>query len=203
MGGNMGIMIDVLINLAITVMAAIGLKKSYVNNKGWSTLKWFTTDSNLIAGIFCLVYAIYRIRYMINGAKIPDGVYLMRYVATCVLGMTFFIVLLILAPWDRDYKRNFFYDDLLYHHFLCPLLTMISYLIFGQLPYKDMIATFVGAAPIFLYGFVSMILNVARVMEGPYPFLLVYKNGFWKSIMWMAIILTFGFSMSLIFAMVK
>ncbi|MBP5361705.1 MAG: hypothetical protein J6Y71_01555 [Ruminococcus sp.] len=56
----------------------------------------------------------------------------------------------------------------------------------------------IAAAPTFLYGTVTMLLNILRIIEGPYPFLYVYQQPWFMSLFWYLSILGLSYIVALI-----
>lgn len=69
------------------------------------------------------------------------------------------------------------------HHVLCPLLSLISYVRLEDGP-RPMLA--IGLVPTLAYAAVIVALNIARVIVGPYPFLHVYQQPVYVSLLWLA-----------------
>ena len=72
------------------------------------------------------------------------------------------------------------------NHFLGPLLSIIALMLADiQIPRKAVIA---AAAATLLYGGIALVLNMAKVLKGPYFFLEVYTTPVQTIVMWFAII---------------
>ena len=82
------------------------------------------------------------------------------------------------------YVGMLFTGSMLYSHFLCPVLAVLSCLFFDpdQLPGRR--AALYALIPTALYAAVTIVLNLCRLIEGPYPFLLVYQQSWWASVLW-------------------
>ena len=73
-------------------------------------------------------------------------------------------------------------------HFVCPVMLFIIYLIYDKrvkLTKKDII---IANALTFVYGAIMVPLNILKVVEGPYPFLMVYKQSLLMTIIWLIVI---------------
>jgi hypothetical protein len=72
---------------------------------------------------------------------------------------------------------------MLFTHTLCPLLALAS---FALLEHDRVSSKDIPAAMIFTlaYATIMIILNIAKVVVGPYPFLMVYNQPIWASILW-------------------
>lgn len=79
--------------------------------------------------------------------------------------------------------------SMLYQHTLCPILAVFSFLVFeieDKLPKTDMLKALI---PTLVYALIAIMLNICRVIEGPYPFLMVYSQPWYISVLWCVIIL--------------
>eukprot|EP00833_Pecoramyces_ruminatium_P004547 jgi/Orpsp1_1/1178579/evm.model.c7180000065909.2 len=80
-------------------------------------------------------------------------------------------------------------DDLLirgpqpFHHIICPIISFISFCIFeeGELTKNNILLAII---PTIIYAIVSTILNILKVLTGPYPFLEVYNQPVYLSVIW-------------------
>ena len=88
-----------------------------------------------------------------------------------------------------------------YQHFLCPLLSIGSFLLvdsFQELVDKTTLR--LALIPTVFYAIAAVIGNITKVIYGPYPFLHVYEQSVYMSIFWtviivgMAYFISFGFT---------
>ena len=119
----------------------------------------------------------------------PRGVHLLRYVSTCTVAVTFLVVVTILAPASHDYFSVLLGGSLLWLHTLCPLLSMISLIFFEGEPPLERRDELIALIPTALYAAVFVVLNLLRLVRGPYFFLLVYDQPLWMSALWLVLIL--------------
>ena len=77
-----------------------------------------------------------------------------------------------------------------YHHLLCPILALVSYIFYEkhEIKPKDNLKSLIFTI---VYSVVLVTLNVLKVVDGPYPFLQVYKQPIWYSLL-MSVIILFG-----------
>ena len=54
-----------------------------------------------------------------------------------------------------------------------------------------------------IYAFLFIILNILKIVDGPYPFLQVYKNGVYMSLIWFLLIVGGSFLLSKIIGRIK
>jgi hypothetical protein len=171
------------------VLAIIGCCLSRQEN-GMGMFRFYTEDSNILAAAAGLISAAFGLAFLTRGRAIPRRVLLLKYTGVCCLMVTFTVVLGILAPMAGagGYWVMLTRGSMLYHHLLCPLLALVSFLLTDgcALSRRD---TLLPLIPTALYAAVTVVLNLARVMVGPYPFLRVYEQPVWLSCVWVAVIL--------------
>ena len=177
-------------NLAIAGMAIYGVA-SAARHSGWSILKYYTQLSNLFGALACLLVAGFEISSLRAGKeKTPRWAYGVQFSAVCCLMVTFLVVLFVLAPdaGKHGYRTLLTEGDMLYHHLLCPVLALIVLVALERpaLPLRD---AAIAVIPTLIYAIIALILNLARRLDGPYPFLRVYRQPVSASAFWFAAIL--------------
>lgn len=182
-----------LLNLAVVVMELWATYLSAVRN-GSGLFQYYTEDSNLFALAACALCAFYQGRALKTGAALPAWVCILKYIAACCLTVTFVVVVCILAPSLEDagqsgYRLMLLTDSMLYMHLLCPIAAFVSFVFLETQPLDRKHAFRYALIPTLLYAVVSIILNIARVLDGPYIFLRVYEQPVWLSCVWVAVIL--------------
>ena len=144
---------------------------------------YYTILSNLFALIVGIIYFYYSYQ-----KKIPKIVSILRLSSVLSLTVTFLVSLFILLPsFNFDFKLIYGGTNL-FLHFVCPIMLFIIYLIYDKrvkLTKKDII---IANALTFVYGAVMVPLNILKVVEGPYPFLMVYKQSILMTIIWLIVI---------------
>ena len=190
------------LNLTMFVLGIIGC--SLEIGRGFvGVVRYYTFDSNLMgtvsSGILCAFIVISLAR---DTETIPKWVLVFKYMSTCMLTVTFLVVITVLAPMYSSYFSSpvkaytalLFNGNMLYQHFLCPILAITSTLfsdtplskddrIFNSRP-TPLKSALTAVIPTMLYAIVIVILNILKVIEGPYPFLMVYAQPVWASILW-------------------
>lgn len=120
--------------------------------------KFYTVDSNILIGIVSLILAIYEIR-LLKGSikKIPKKVYILKFIGTSAISLTFFVTLLFLTPKYGFYAM--YSNNNLFFHMIVPLLSFISYIFFEKHDNK-LRYSFLGIIPMALYSiyYISMIV---------------------------------------------
>ena len=84
---------------------------------------------------------------------------------------------------------------MLYHHTLCPVLAIISFVFLER--YENLHAI-QGLYFTAIYGIIMISLNILKIVEGPYPFLLVHNQPIIHSIIWTVLIFAITYAIALI-----
>ena len=203
------ILAAVIMNLAVVVSAIVGAVNNYNQgvggaNSGWSMLVFYTCDSNLLGAIACSILTVCYIRMLKTGKALPGWAVIIKYMAVCCLTITFLVTVFILTPfmamdarlYGMPEKMSFAQSAqfmllggcTLYHHVISPLLAFISFVLFEPLPCGAKKALGYAIIPTAIYAAVSVTLNILRIWHGPYPFLYVYEQSVWMSLVWFAVV---------------
>lgn len=172
------------LNLAIVVLEIIGAVMSW-RQLGFWMFQYYTQDSNLLALAACALLAAFQLRALRTGAAIPLWAQRLKYAAVCCLSVTFIVVVLVLAPMSGGaYGLMLLEGTMLSHHLLCPLAAFFGFMLFEKKPALRRVDAFLPAALTFLYAAVLTALNIAHIVDGPYPFLRVYAQSVPASVLW-------------------
>ena len=141
-------------------------------------LKYYTYLQNFLALIVSLIFSIVLIVCMMANRAVPEYVKGLRYIATCGLIATMFIFIVFLG---RGKKNAITEDDFFFGcsfrfansmlHYVCPILSLISFVLFErEISLSNGIWTSIAAIPSCLYWIVYTVLSVTKVWEAPYDF---------------------------------
>ena len=169
------------LNLIIIILEIIGLVICF-SSMGFGCFIYYTQLSNLFLLIASTIY-LFRYRFK---SRVVD---ILKFGATLSVLLTFLVVLFVLGIiTDLGYHWLFLEGSNLYCHLICPLLGAITFLFFDDVKLKGL-KDIIGALVFtIIYSIVLLVLNFMRVVEGPYPFLLVYKNPVYESVLWIILI---------------
>ena len=177
------------------------------SEEGWRTLRFYTTDSNLLCGIASLLYMIKSFPQL-NGEgkgvvsryfqkKQKTGVFLaeekaslitiLRFISTASLMVTFVVVLLVLGP-ENGYAHEFLGGMRFYSHLLCPFLSLFLF-VTGEEPVPKKWIPYALYATL-LYAIPLIILNATGQVSGPYSFLKIREQSLGKTMFWIVTILS-------------
>lgn len=180
---------SLILNLIIVILEVIALFVTYKNQHRIS-IEYYTEDSNILALISSLIYSL----YIIFNKEIPGWLQKFKYMTTVCITLTFIVVLLILAPmYNFNYTFMLTYGSMLYMHLLCPIIGIITFIYFDDMSSIDKKDIKKGTLLTLVYAVIIISLNILRLIEGPYPFLFVYKQPIYMSIIWFVIIIGFSY----------
>lgn len=186
--------LSLIFNILIIVFEIIGFVVTLIKN-GRIGIEYYTEESNILMLITSIVFVI----YILFNKKIPYYLKLLKYISTICLTVTFLVVILILAPmYNFNYGYLLFRNELLYHHLLCPLLSIITFIYFDDIKNYTKLDNLLASLVTLIYGIVLIILNILKVVDGPYPFLQVYRQPVIVSIIWAVTILGIAYLLALI-----
>ena len=184
--------IAVVFNLAIVVFEIVALVLS-LKRRGWQVLLFFTQISNyfsLVSSIIFVTKAAASLKT--NNSKPKTWVHVLRFVSTCLLMVTFLMVIFVLIPFmPQNAIFWLFGNSNLFQHTICPILSVVSFLTFENTESLSKKSLFFAILPTVLYGAVMLTLNLLKLVTGPYPFFYVYEFAWFVSVPWLGGILLF------------
>ena len=154
-------------------------------------------------GIMALIFSIYEIKLLKGIIKdIPKKIYLLKFISTVAVGLTFFIVFCYLGPISKDGIKSMLMNSNLFFHLIIPVLSMITFILFeknNKIKFKYV--TF-GMIPNLLYGLFYGI-NVFSHMENGivsyvYDWYWFVQNGVWTTVIVVPIIFIIAYLISLL-----
>ena len=180
--------IPLILNSILVILCIIGIFFTFKENI--FIFEYYTEDSNILAGIGSLLFVIYSIR----NKEIPMWLVMLRYISVCCLVVTFIVVVFVLIPtmsnsYLEGVRHLLLSGSMLFHHFLCPVISFLSFVLFEKderLNKKKYI--YYPFIPTLIYGFILITLNILRKVIGPYPFLMVYYQPWYMTIIWIFVI---------------
>ncbi len=177
------------VNALIVVFEVIAFVLSWIEH-GFGSFLFYTQDSNYFAMAVSFLFCVYGIKELRGKGVLPEWIDTIRYISVSCLMVTFFVVIFILMPMIRENPFIMLYGgSMLYQHTLCPVLAALSFLIFeirDRLPKTDLIKALI---PTLIYAVIAIILNLCKIIEGPYFFLMVYAQPWYMSVIWCIVVL--------------
>ena len=154
-------------------------------------LRYYTQLSNLLELFVSAAFVAEGVFRLRKGETQPSAcLRVLSYAATCVLTVTMLIVIFVLSPMrgTGGLKHLMLYQEMLYMHFLCPVIALVSFFCFERTPQLTNRHLFFAMLPTLLYAAVTITLNVLNVMHGPYPFLYVHEQSVFMSCVWFTVV---------------
>ena len=183
--------IQIIINIILIILEIIGFIL-VIQEFGLKTLEYYTEDSNFLL----LVSSIIILIYLLSDRKLPSWLNGLRYVSIVSTTLTFIVVVTVLS-WTTDWGLHYllFEGSMLYHHTLCPLMALASFILLEK---YDGLNVLHGLTFTIIYAIIMISLNVLKIVEGPYPVLLVYNQPVAVSILWTVIIFAATYAIAFI-----
>ena len=163
------------INIAVVILEIIGLRIS-ISERRWKIFAYYTQISNIITLVSSLFYVV---------SQSSIVTITLRYLSSCMLTMTFLITLFVLVPMGGGFRKLMLSGNGLYHHTLCPILSVTSYIMWEQHSSAWILPTVLT----FVYGIIMLIMNGKGLFDGPYPFFRVRNQSKLATIIWMLILI--------------
>ena len=170
----------IFISELIIVITSIPTAHAYV-------FRYYTFISNLMGMAAGLVFLISSFS---GSGRLTMAKTLLRYYATCMLTLTFIVVLAALTPMAMSVQMDpsFLYIEgsAAFHHVIHPVLSFISFVFFEDNRTLEKKQTVVMLGITACYATVLITLNIFRIVDGPYPFFQVHTFPLWFIILWIA-----------------
>lgn len=182
--------ISVLIKIIALIASIYGMLQSL---DGWFFLTFFTNLSNIFIDIMLFIFIIYDLK---KAKYIPQGMYLIKFMATISITLTFFVYMLLLAPTNNYGFIGAYLNNgagSLYVHFITPVLSIIDFLLYSESYIPSEKHVYYSVVPPLVYvGFIIVLGQVFHIrwygdMLAPYNFLNYGASTGW-----------FGFNLSLL-----
>ena len=132
-------------------------------SSGLSSLKFYTVESNILVGIASFVLLVNEYRLLNNKQeKISKYAYILKFVATVSVCLTFIVTLFYLAPSLGNKFLSLYQNTNLFFHLIVPILSFISFVFYEKtnIEYKY---TYLGIVTMIIYGIyyvVNVLLNL-------------------------------------------
>jgi hypothetical protein len=160
-------------------------ENNQVSVNGLNVLRYFTNDGNIFILITSLITGIYFIYSIIkNKEGVPRWIYLLNLMSASSGVLIFVTVVFILFPYFGPVLLQGYLMIIL--HAINPLLALVLFLLCTKGKIEKKIS-YLGMLPMAIYGIISLLLCITKVWTGdliPYPFLRVYENPVWMSILY-------------------
>ena len=174
-------------NMIVIILELAGFNIS--RSRGLMMLAFYTQLSNLVTLVSSVCYIIN------SGAAFTAA---MRYLSTVMLIMTVLVTLFVLIPSGAGFRRMMLSGNGLFHHTLCPAVSVTSYILWETHSSMWVIPVIVTL----VYGIAMLYLNHKEVVDGPYPFLRVHEQSVKATVIWMVVLILLIAAISLAVAFI-
>lgn len=174
---NSNRLLSLIIKIAIIISTVYGIIMTY---HGPITFSYFTTLSNIFVAIMILIFLINEVYSLLTNKKIilDEKLYIVKFLATISISLTFFVFLTLLAPTIDGGIINAYFGNgagSLCVHFITPVLSIIDFLFFdNEYNLKNIHAVYAIIPPLTYVLFVVIASNLGLRwgnMYAPYNFL--------------------------------
>ena len=158
---KISIILNILIfvfTLFATISMVIGFKfmdsLDVLSSRNFGAFRYFTSDSNVFAGLVSLAFVIYK--FTPKGKKnhiIPRAFYILKLAATTGVTLTMMVTVFYLAPTSNGNFLHYFMNSNFFMHLITPLLCIISFIFFEVAEPQKLVMSFTGIIPMMLYSF--------------------------------------------------
>ena len=169
--------ISIIIKLIAIVSSIYGIIRTYF---GALSFTYFTTLSNIFISVILLVFLINEIYCAIKNKNtvLNNGLYIIKFLATISITLTFFVFLTLLAPTFEGGIINSYLGNgagSLCVHFITPILAIIDFLFFdSEYKSKNSHSIYAIIPPLLYVLFVVIASSLGLrwgTMHAPYNFL--------------------------------
>ena len=172
----MKIKLSIITNIAIFVMMIFGIIISlvgipFMTNGSRSSfpnfIKYFTVQSNIFMGITAIAFAVNEILFLKKRIRINKILFVLKYIATVCVAITFFTVLFFLAPIVyRDYFFDLYVGTNFFYHLIIPLASMIIFIFAENSKEFNIKITIFGMIPFIIYSIFYVIASLTHMENG-------------------------------------
>ncbi len=147
---------------------------------GVTGFRYYTTDSNVLAAVFGLFPLYFSLRSLIRGKlQLPYWVIYLKFVGTCLVTVTFAVVLGFLGPMTPYGYRAMYQGNNLFTHLINPLLAVLS--LWGAESYPHTVIRtrdcFLSLIPTAVYG--AVYFTQVLVRKAWPDFYMFTRGGLW------------------------
>lgn len=204
MKNNLFKSIALAMHFVIVIMGSIAIfmqiflspdRRNRVSTSGADVFRFFTIDGNIfiiISSIIVIAYIIISFFKEIKNDKFLYVIQLMGAVSALLIFLT--VVFLLLPSYGTSLLKGY---KMIILHATNPILCCMTFLLFNETKISKKMSL-LGILPMAIYGVIALILCFSKVWTGrliPYPFLKVYQNPWWQTVLY--IFIMFGGSMGI------
>ncbi len=167
------------LNYVFLILEIIALYLS-IKAYGLYALVFYTNLSNYFALVCSLILCIGCIVCLKQKRPLPRFFYTLKFLSNVCLTITFLVCWLLLVPAKPDIFSFMLYQNAnVFYHVICPILSVVGFFTVEKGVEFSKKIIFIATIPTLIYGIVLSILNLKKIVEGPYPFFVYYAYPLW------------------------
>ena len=144
-------------------------KREALTSEKWEFLRYFTVDSNILMGVFAAITAVYQGR-VLRGKRegIPAVCDILNLTGTVGVTLTMLVVVFFLMPVMHSAIGWFgmFLNSNFLFHLLCPLMSIIIYLVFEKSDRLRLSHVFAAMIPMGIYAVYYITVTLKHMQNG-------------------------------------
>ncbi len=209
--------ISITLNFLVVFFSVLGLIDAFVSSgfMDTGTFLYFTIQSNIWIASICLIFAIYGVIGLKKQVKIPQFLFVVKYVFTCSIMVTFLVFMCLLIPQMimQGTAKYLISIQNICLHFISPLIAFFSFVFFDKFNVKKHTFLYSAIMPLLYMIFIYLLVIISntaffRTIDGfayfPYFFMDYKTNGWfslsneiWKlgTFWWFAILFVLGLNL--------
>ncbi len=212
---NKNLKISLVLNIIIVLMvllASIMMFTGFKFMKGTEPVlettklgmfKFFTVDSNIFMGVMAFLFALKEIKVLKKEEKeISRLYYLLKFMATVSVGLTFVVVFVYLGPICKGGVLVLLRNSNLFYHLLVPVFSIITFIFFERNDKLSFKYSFYGLFPMTLYGLFYITNVLIHMQDGKvstkYDFYWFVQEGVWTAFIVVPIIVVITYFISVV-----
>ena len=190
------------VDLIVIVLEILGFVINFPYER-FRMVRFYTQDSNFFTLVACMIQLIYVLPRLRGepDRPMPRWITVLKFISAGTLFITFLIVITVLAPADcvQKYHSLFGYYNMcvygsrLYHHTICPVLTVVSFFLLDDPDNLRRRDSFFILWYTLIYGVVLLALNYFYIVRGPYGFLHVHEQKWYITVLWGIILMSIAY----------
>ena len=144
-----------------------------------NVFKFFTVDSNILAGLSCLLLFVAEYINIKKKKNISKIVSVLKFMGTVSVMLTLIVTLFFLAPSSSARLVDFYQNSNLFFHLIVPLLCLVSFVFYDpiDIKFKD---TFFGVIPMLIYAVYYLTAVYTHLYHGK----VLWKYDFYGFLKW-------------------
>ena len=169
------LLLIIFFNAILFILETIGFFLSIKAFK-WGAFIYYTNLSNYFALISSLIVCIEAIICLKRKTPIPLFCYSLKFAVNVCLCITFLVCFCLLIPLKPDILEFMVSKDAnLLYHIICPILSILGFFLIEKSEKINRRIIFISSLPTMIYGITLSILNLTKLVIGPYPFF-IYRS---------------------------